>query len=443
MEALIHAHVVLNPAAGRGAAARALDPIAREFHHQGWSVEVERTERPGHGAELAARAAQAGAQRIVAVGGDGTVHDVANGLLRHGLGGRGGDVALGVVPIGSGNDFAKLVGVYRHSPVRGVRLRAGGRARAERHAWTLGLRLVFRAGVARVRALSPTAPRGAGARVRGDGEHDDGGGVQWHDRRRQLSVRPRRAAGGRPPGRVSRAARLAAAVPHGGAARDARDARHDAGGRPVSDTPGHYPLTRRPAAAARRRRAAPAGHTRVRGPRGAGEAEGDGGAMRRAIRGGACVVALLSICPAVHLSAQVPDTTPPPLVTTGALVVPTDTTHRIRPMGAFLRSLLVPGWGQAATGRRVTGALFATWEGVAAMMTLKAQSEMHYLKETGSSLVVSKRQQVQDWTVLWVFNHLFSGAEAFVSAHLQDFPKDLKIRAFPGGVGISLPVPRP
>lgn len=50
------------------------------------------------------------------MGGDGTVHEVANGLLRH-----GGDVLLGVVPIGSGNDFAKLVGVYRHSPVRAVR----------------------------------------------------------------------------------------------------------------------------------------------------------------------------------------------------------------------------------------------------------------------------------------------------------------------------------
>jgi len=112
---------VLNPAAGRGAAARALDPIAREFHHQGWSVEVERTERPGHGAGLAAGAGQGGAQRIVAVGGEGTVHEVANGLLRHGLGGRGEDVALGVVPIGSGNDFAKLVGVYRHTPVRAVR----------------------------------------------------------------------------------------------------------------------------------------------------------------------------------------------------------------------------------------------------------------------------------------------------------------------------------
>jgi hypothetical protein len=163
----------------------------------------------------------------------------------------------------------------------------------------------------------------------------------------------------------------------------------------------------------------------------------------RAVRSGACVAVFLSVCPAVHLSAQQPDTTPPlpPLVTTGALVVPTDTTHRIGPMGAFLRSLLVPGWGQAATGRHVTGAVFAAWEGVSAMMTLKAQSELNYLRETRSSLIDAKKQEVQDWIVLWVFNHLFSGAEAFVSAHLQDFPKDLKIRTFPGGVGLSLPVP--
>ena len=112
-------------------------------------------------------------------------------------------------------------------------------------------------------------------------------------------------------------------------------------------------------------------------------------------------------------------------------------------MGAFLRSLLVPGWGQAVTGRRVTGAVFAAWEGVTAMMTLKAQSEMHYLREARSANVPAKRQEVQDWLVLWVFNHLFSGAEAFVAAHLQDFPKDLKLQAFPGGIGIRLPVPRP
>ena len=43
------------------------------------------------------------------------MHEVANGLLA-----AGADTALGVVPIGSGNDFAKLVGVYRHDPVRAV-----------------------------------------------------------------------------------------------------------------------------------------------------------------------------------------------------------------------------------------------------------------------------------------------------------------------------------
>ncbi|HEV2750542.1 MAG TPA: hypothetical protein VGV12_08475 [Gemmatimonadales bacterium] len=160
----------------------------------------------------------------------------------------------------------------------------------------------------------------------------------------------------------------------------------------------------------------------------------------------------LTVYPSNRLASQQPDTTrpAPPIVTTGATIVPTDTMHRIRPMGAFLRSFLLPGWGQAATGRRVTGALFVAWEGLAAMMTLKAQSEYHYLKETQSFNVGAKRQEVQDWLVLWVFNHLFSGAEAFVSAHLQDFPKDLKIQAFPNraqgrgvggvGVGISLPL---
>lgn len=155
------------------------------------------------------------------------------------------------------------------------------------------------------------------------------------------------------------------------------------------------------------------------------------------------VAALLSILPTFRLSAQVPDTTRQPIVTTGAIVVAPDTAHRIRPFNAFWRSLLLPGWGQAATGRPVTGAVFAAWEGMAAMMTLKAQSELHYLREAGSTNVPAKRQEVQDWLVIWIFNHFFAGAEAFVSAHLQDFPKDLKVRAFPGGVGITLPAPHP
>ena len=144
---------------------------------------------------------------------------------------------------------------------------------------------------------------------------------------------------------------------------------------------------------------------------------------------------LASAYPAIRLSAQADttrvDTTPP---------VPSLPPGFIRPGAAFWRSLLIPGWGQSATGRHVTGAAFITWEGVTAMMTLKAQGEAEYLKSIGSGHVKSKRQEVQDWLVLWVFNHLFAGAEAYVSAHLQDFPSDLHVRAFPSGIGVSLPL---
>jgi hypothetical protein len=144
----------------------------------------------------------------------------------------------------------------------------------------------------------------------------------------------------------------------------------------------------------------------------------------------------LSIIPPCQLSAQ--DTT---RTDTARILLPADTSHHgVRPMGAFLRSFIFPGWGQAATNRPTTGAAFVAWEGVTAMMTLKAQQEANYFKAIHSTNLRLKRQEVQDWLVLWVFNHLFSGAEAFVSAHLQDFPPDLKVRAVPGGIGVTIPI---
>jgi len=142
------------------------------------------------------------------------------------------------------------------------------------------------------------------------------------------------------------------------------------------------------------------------------------------------LIVLLAVSPSARLPAQ--DTT---------RVAPPDTSHQVPPMGAFWRSLLLPGWGQAATKRHTTGAVLVAWEGVTAMMTLKAQQEANYMKETGSANLRAKRQEVQDWLVLWIFNHLFAGAEAYVSGHLQDFPADLRIQAVPRGIGISLPLP--
>lgn len=89
--------------------------MCRAFRAQGWAVDVLRTERPGHAVELAVEASRAGARHLVIVGGDGTVHEAANGLLR-----SDSETALGVVPIGSGNDFAKLLGVFGLSPAAAV-----------------------------------------------------------------------------------------------------------------------------------------------------------------------------------------------------------------------------------------------------------------------------------------------------------------------------------
>jgi hypothetical protein len=115
----------------------------------------------------------------------------------------------------------------------------------------------------------------------------------------------------------------------------------------------------------------------------------------------------------------------------------------ITPGGAFLRSLILPGWGQARLNRNVTGGLFLIWEGVCATMVWKAQWQLDYSRAR-NKFVASHTQEREDWIVLLVFNHLLAGAEAYVSAHLYDFPATLKARALPGGaVGVGLEVPLP
>ena len=115
---------------------------------------------------------------------------------------------------------------------------------------------------------------------------------------------------------------------------------------------------------------------------------------------------------------------------------------RISPMNAFWRSFLLPGWGQARLGRKLTAGIFIGWEGTTLAMSLKTRHELAYLRRTNSGRAEDKRREHEDWLVLLAFNHLFAGLEAYVSGHLTDFPGDLHVEALPGGVGggISLPV---
>ncbi|HUF12058.1 MAG TPA: diacylglycerol kinase family protein [Longimicrobiales bacterium] len=104
--------VILNPTAGGGRAGRMAAAIARELETRGLTAEVVLTREPGHAVELAADAA-ADHGLVVAAGGDGTVHEVANGLLRVPEELR--SAGLAVLPIGTGNDFVKLLGGARLS----------------------------------------------------------------------------------------------------------------------------------------------------------------------------------------------------------------------------------------------------------------------------------------------------------------------------------------
>ncbi len=115
----------------------------------------------------------------------------------------------------------------------------------------------------------------------------------------------------------------------------------------------------------------------------------------------------------------------------------------ISPTNAFLRSLVVPGWGQARLDRNVTAGLFIAFEGLAAAMVWKSQWQLDFARIRGK-YVRSHTQEREDWIVLLVFNHLLSGAEAYVSAHLWGFPEALGLRVLPapgGGAAIGVVIP--
>jgi diacylglycerol kinase (ATP) len=104
--------LIANPAAGRGGIRAFLPSLRETFSARGVSRTYE-TSVPGEEEALAAHAMGAGATTIVAVGGDGTCNLIANAILR-----SGSQCRLGVVSAGTGNDFAKTLGVDSFTPAQ-------------------------------------------------------------------------------------------------------------------------------------------------------------------------------------------------------------------------------------------------------------------------------------------------------------------------------------
>lgn len=147
------------------------------------------------------------------------------------------------------------------------------------------------------------------------------------------------------------------------------------------------------------------------------------------------------------------------------------------PAGAFLRGALIPGWGHAATGSLTRGAfyfgieaaagwmVFKTWrklgvarnqvavwedrvtarlmrEGITDQEEIDSRLEQHEEIARLRGLVDARTEQREDWAAVAIFFLLMSGVDAFVSAHLKDFPEPLTVEGDPGGiVSVAFRVP--
>jgi diacylglycerol kinase (ATP) len=98
--------LITNPTAGRNAGVTAAQRAADEFENAGWETVTRLTRGPGDATRLAREAADEGFDAVFACGGDGTLSQVLAGLLDTGVPG-------GMIPAGTGNDFARTIGLSR------------------------------------------------------------------------------------------------------------------------------------------------------------------------------------------------------------------------------------------------------------------------------------------------------------------------------------------
>jgi len=107
---MAHTRVIVNPIAGAGKTAKKWPQIIDLLRSLGMDFEHDLTEAPGHATELAKSAAKNGCELVVSVGGDGTINEIVNGLYDAG---SIGDVTLGIVSTGTGDDYIRTIGVPR------------------------------------------------------------------------------------------------------------------------------------------------------------------------------------------------------------------------------------------------------------------------------------------------------------------------------------------
>ncbi|HCJ11296.1 MAG TPA: hypothetical protein DHW14_09080 [Clostridiales bacterium] len=114
---------IVNPVAGGGRGLRVWRAVERALLERGCPAEHRFTGGRGAATELAAEVRRAGYDRVVGIGGDGTIQEIVNGLLDEEA---RCPTALAVIPGGTGNDFSKMLG-YPQNPLKALEVALGGR----------------------------------------------------------------------------------------------------------------------------------------------------------------------------------------------------------------------------------------------------------------------------------------------------------------------------
>lgn len=112
--------VIVNPKSAGGSTQSRWAERAADFRAHFGAFQVAFTKRAGDGTALALRGAEAGRKFIIACGGDGTINEVANGIMQ-----SGADIEFGVLPSGTGGDFRRTIGIPQETREAGAALKNG------------------------------------------------------------------------------------------------------------------------------------------------------------------------------------------------------------------------------------------------------------------------------------------------------------------------------
>ena len=112
--------IIVNPASASGATGKAWPGVASVVRQHFGPFEAALTKRAGEAVEIAEREARAGRRFVIACGGDGTVNEVVNGLLR-----AESETELGILPSGTGGDFRRTLDIPRRTADAARALREG------------------------------------------------------------------------------------------------------------------------------------------------------------------------------------------------------------------------------------------------------------------------------------------------------------------------------